>query len=914
MKFDSSKTIFLIDGSSFLYRAYYGLRPLNTPKGEPVQAVYGFCRVIKKLINEFKPGHVALVWDSKGKTTRHEMFADYKANRDAPPSDLFVQKEYIVKFADLIGLKQVAQVGLEADDIMYSLAKELQDKSNKIILVTSDKDMGQAINSNVVLYDAFKEEMVDVEMLEAKMGFAINRLPLYFSLLGDSSDNIPGVRGIGKKGAAELAQCFSSLEDVYENIEKVTKNRTRLALEEQKEKAFLSRDLFLLQYHKTGLQKQDLSFNMSSWQNARAFFAALNFKTFLKDMPVVSAQLSLFSQPSGDHPEDEQKPLCTSVLVTQKDQLEAVVIQLKDSSVIALDTETKGVRPLVDDIVGISVAVKEREAFYIPFGHETQESQLPKEEVVAALKPILEDESKEKWLHNAKFDALVLSQLGITLNGIAFDSMLAASLLFPSDGRRLGLKSLSQQLFDETMLSYQEVVKANKYKNFAHVPLSLAAEYAAVDAHQTYKISKKLKQELYKDKALKKLYGEVEHPILNLLISMEKKGILLDVEQLENLGVIVAQELKNLYTMIINSIDPMYANINLNSPKQVEELLFTSLQLPPQKRTAKKTGYSTDAETLQALAKLHEVPKLLLKYRELYKLKSTYIDALPTYVNQKTNAIHTTYSQIAVATGRLSSFDPNLQNIPVGNKNYGADIRKAFKAREGRIFIAADYSQIELRVLAFLSKDSSLENAFLNNIDIHSQTAAHLFEKSTAEISHEERQIGKRINFSILYGLTPFGLSKDLNIPFAEAKKYIEAYFAQYPQVASWMEKVIDFAKKQGYVETHWGRRRATPGIYERNKGLYEEAKRVAVNTVVQGTAAEIMKIGMFNLQKALTKENLEADILLQIHDELVVSVAEKHAAKAEAIIRKSLEEVVSWDIPLQVTTRTGKNWQEASK
>ncbi len=317
---------------------------------------------------------------------------------------------------------------------------------------------------------------------------------------------------------------------------------------------------------------------------------------------------------------------------------------------------------------------------------------------------------------------------------------------------------------------------------------------------------------------------------------------------------------------------------------------------------------------MQALAKLHEVPKLLLKYRELYKLKSTYIDALPTYVNQKTNAIHTTYSQIAVATGRLSSFDPNLQNIPVGNKNYGADIRKAFIARKGRTFIAADYSQIELRVLAFLSKDSSLENAFLNNIDIHSQTAAHLFEKSTAEVSHEERQIGKRINFSILYGLTPFGLSKDLNIPFAEAKKYIEAYFAQYPQVASWMEKVIDFAKEQGCVETHWGRKRAIPGIYERNKGLYEEAKRIAVNTVVQGTAAEIMKIGMLNLQKALIKENIEADILLQIHDDLVVSVSEKHVNQAEVIIRQTLENVVSWSIPLQVTTRTGKNWQEASK
>jgi len=911
MQFDPKKTLFLIDGSSFLYRAYYGLRPLSSPKGEPIQAVYGFCRMIKKLIDQFNPQYIALVWDSKGKTTRHEMYKEYKATRDAPPSDLFAQKEYIIQFADLIGLRQLQKPGLEADDIMYSVAKEQKKTSNAIVFITSDKDMGQAIDDKVVVYDTFKEEWIDENAFEKKMGFTVQKLPFYFSMLGDASDNIPGVRGIGKKGAAELVQQFDSLEDLYANLDTVTKARTRSALEQYKDSAFLSRNLFLLQYHKSGIHKKDVLFNANNWHNARSFFKELNFNSLLKDIPINLEQMSVF-----DTKETTQRPSFTSELITNQKQLDELAKILKQASVIALDTETTGLNPLQDDAVGISFAVNDDRAYYVPFGHmlsTADDKQLTQEQVVTILKPILEKSSIKKWLHNAKFDALVLARMGITLRGLAFDSMVAASLLM-QNGTRIGLKSLSTYFFDEHMLTFQEVVKANKYKNFAHVPLDLALEYAAADAVQTFKITQKLQKDLKKIPSLEKVYYDIEHPLIEVLTAMEYKGIYMDASSLLKLGKKVNAELKTLHTKIITVVGDAFTDINLNSPKQVEHLLFYELKLPPQKKTAKGLSYSTDAEALSALAQLHPVPGLIAQYRELFKLKSTYIDALPEYINTYDGRIHTTYSQTAVATGRLSSSSPNLQNIPADTAGYGIEIRKAFKPIKGNIFISADYSQIELRVLAFLSKDKHLVDAFLRGADIHTQTAAKLFNTDPEKITHKERQIGKRINFSVLYGLTPYGLSKDLHIPFSDAKRYIDAYFAQYPHVQSWMDSVIEQTKKDGYVTTYWGRRRYIPGIYERNKGLYEEAKRVAINTRAQGTAAEIMKKGMIDLNQAIEKSGLEARILLQIHDELLITAPQNQQGQTEEIIKTCLEGVVDWPVPLSVTTQIGADWKEVTE
>jgi DNA polymerase-1 len=457
-------------------------------------------------------------------------------------------------------------------------------------------------------------------------------------------------------------------------------------------------------------------------------------------------------------------------------------------------------------------------------------------------------------------------------------------------------------------------VTDNGYKNFAHVPLDLATEYAAADAHQTLQLESVLKAELEKQH-MTKLYHDIEFPLIDVLFDMAREGIYVDTNILLHIDEKITKDLAFLRSEIIALIGEQYQNINLNSPKQLAQLLFQDLKLPPQKKTMGKTIYSTDQEVLEALSLLHPVPALIVRYRELFKLKSTYIDTLPPYINHETGRIHSVFSQTAVATGRLASSEPNLQNIPTDSAHYkGLHIRSAFKPGKGHVFLSADYSQIELRVLAFLSQDVHLVHAFLKGEDIHQQTAAKLFDVSPEAVTSAQRQIGKRINFSILYGLTPYGLSKDLKIPFKDAKIYIEKYFAQYPGVSAWMDAVIDETKKNGYVTTYWGRRRYLPGIYEKNKTLYDLARRVAINTKAQGTAAELMKLGMINLHNTFKKHNLDAKILLQIHDELLISVSEDIQQKAEEVVKNTLEHVVDWNVPLVVSTRFGHDWQEVTK
>lgn len=908
MKFDSQKTVFLIDGSSFLYRAYYGVRPLHTPDGIPVQAVYSFCRMIKKLIDTFDPQYISIVWDSKGKTTRHEMFPAYKATRQAPPSDLFEQKKYITQFADLIGIKQVAQQGVEADDLMFSIAQEQKKAGFTVVFITSDKDMGQAIdNQQVVLFDPWKDLVMDNAAFAQKMGFPVHKLPFYFALVGDASDNIPGVKGIGDKGAAELVNAFDSLEDLYTHMPKVAKERTRNALMANKENAFLSLQLFLLQFHETGLTSADLAFNKNNWLRARPLFQELGFKSLLKDMDAI-----------------EQVQKGTPINIAQKmvgydfitilsvGQLEHLISLIKQRKLVALDTETNSYNPHDHSCVGISFCVQEGTAYYLPFGHVGIEQQLSKEVIVTLLKPILEDEQYKKIFHHAKFDQEAIHALGIEVKGIVFDTLIAANLV-SKDWQRIGLKSLSEQYFNEPMLSFQEVVKDNKYKNFSHVPLELATRYAAADAHQTFRLKPLLEKELKQEK-LFDLYEKIELPVAQVLYAMEVEGICLNTHLLQELGKKVDFELETLVVKIGSLAGIDTEEINLNSPRQVEQLLFVTLQLPPSKKSAKGTGYSTDQEVLEMLSVFHPVPALIKKYRELAKLKSTYIDALPKYVSKHSNRLHTSFNQTTVATGRLASTEPNLQNIPTDSQGYGIEIRAAFIPKLGHLFLSADYSQIELRVLAYLSQDNRLMDAFLHNLDIHAQTAAALFEVPLEQVTSAQRQIGKRINFSVLYGMTPYGLSQDLNIPYKDAKTYIEKYFAQYPSVSAWMEKVIIDTKHHGYVTTLGGRRRYIPAIYEKNRPLYEEARRVAINTVAQGTAAEIMKMGMIELHKAFEEKTLGAQILLQIHDELLISVPENHVEATAAVVKNILNNVVSWNVPLEVNIRTGKNWKEVTK
>jgi DNA polymerase-1 len=908
MQINPEKTVLLIDGSSFLYRAYYSLKPLHTIEGKPVQAVYGFCRMIKKLMDTFNPHYVGLVWDSKGKTTRHEMYPDYKATRQAPPSDLFDQKEYIIQFADLIGMKQIAKTGIEADDIMYSLGKECAERGYMVVVITLDKDMAQMLGDNVVLFDPFNYVFIDKAKFEEKNGIPVAKIPFYYALIGDTSDNIPGVRGIGKKGALDLINQFDSLEDVYAHLYKVKTGRTRTALEEHKSDAFLSRDLFLLQYNPTNLTQESLTFNAQNWIHAQPLFKELNFKSLLQEIGSTKE-----AQTQSIESKIAYWKTCNLKAVTTQEQLQELAETLKKHKAFAFDTETTGLKSLEVSLVGMSFCVNPDTAYYVPCGHKTNEPQLSCAQILDVLGPILKDPTYKKYMQHAKYDELVLFAHGIETEGLVFDTMVAAHLLL-KDWQRPSLKDMSEYFFNESMLNFSEVVKHNNYKDFSYVPLELATLYAAADARQTYKLMTVLQAELDKETEIKKLYETIEHPLIQVLYDMEKEGIYLDTSMLAELDKQVSKALDILEKEIKNFIADEHRIINLNSPKQIEHLLFVELQLPPQKKSA-KGSYSTDQEVLAILATMHPVPALIIKHRELSKLKSTYIDALPTYVNQKTGRIHTNFSQSNVATGRLASSDPNMQNIPAGGTSgYGIQVRACFKPKSNHVFISADYSQIELRVLAYLSRDANLMNAFYAGHDIHAETAARLFDVQLDQVSHEQRQIGKRINFSVLYGLTPYGLSKDLNIPFKEAKKYIDTYFAQYPGVSEWMRSIVDFAKAHGYVQTHWGRRRYIPNIYEKNQNLYDEACRVAINTVAQGTAAEIIKQGMIKLRSQFATEKIEAQMLLQIHDELLISCTWDQQDQARNLLQAVLEKIVDWDVPLVVTTRVGNDWKEVSK
>jgi len=922
--------VFIIDGSSFLYRAYYGMRPLQTSQGVSVQAVYSFCRMIRKLIKDFDVQHIVIVWDSKGKNVRHEIFPEYKANRQQAPLDLFEQKELILQFIDEIKMAQLAEIGIEADDLIASVAKKFNDQDYPVMIVSGDKDLAQIVtNDSIKIFDAFKDKIFNEEKLVEKYGFPLKKLPFYFSILGDASDNIPGVKGIGAKGATDLVTQFESLDDLYANINKVDRRRTKELLLDQKENAYLSLKLFTLHIYPTATTIEDTLFNEANWLNTLPFLQKLEFKSLAAEIErnhtnlladIQSPNTTSATAVNNDEVNSGQQNLFNAsqpllhetynfVLINTIDALKKLCIKIKEVGSFAIDTETTGLDPMVNPCVGISIATEVNNAYYIPFGHTTDELQLSIDEVKKYLNPVFTDPNIKKYLHHAKFDQVVLYQCGMPLAGVVFDTLIAASLLV-KDWQKKGLKTLSEFYFDETMLTYEETMKKHKAKSFAQIPLEDATHYAAADAHQTLKLYQLFNDELKKQN-LDELFYNIEMPINEILVMMQIEGVYCDTNVLEALNVLVSADLAKIETEI-EAYTP--TKTNLNSPKQIKELLFEELKLPTQKKSAKNTGYSTDAQVLHTLSKIHPVPGLLLKYRELFKLKSTYIESLPTYINPTSGKIHTSFNQALVATGRLSSSNPNLQNVPTGNLGYPIDTRSAFKAEEGHVLLAAGYSQIELRILAHMTQDETLLQAFKLNKDIHTETAVKLFSCEFNEITPEQRTIGKTINFSILYGLTSYGLSKSLEIPYGDAKKYIATYFAQYPGIVSWIEKTVEFTKTHGYIQTLYGRKRYIPGIHEKNKMLFELAKRMATNSPIQGTAAEIIKIGMINLDKNLIAHNLQAKVLLQIHDELILSVPESQIEKTAQVVKDSLESVVSWEIPLTVQVKTGKNWHEITK
>lgn len=896
-------TVYLIDASSFLYRAYYALKPMHASDGTPVHGVYGFCRMIKRFYDRFQPHYCAIVWDSPGKTARHELFAAYKATRQSAPTDFSLQKGLVKEFADLISLPQIAQVGVEADDLLASLARDLSRRDIKTVIVTSDKDLSQVVGPRVLLFDPFKEVTRDLAAVENEYGFSIAKIPFFYALIGDASDNIPGVRGIGEKTAQKLVVAFDSLDDLYENIERVESARIKKMLIEGRENAFLSYQLFKVIYPEVSSNLGDFAVDVEHFSDARPFFERLNFDSILKMLPIDAKRRmnSGFASSYG----------YTFATVTDEKNLVVLCDEIVERGACAIDTETDGISAMTAQLVGVSICFQEGCSYYIPLRHKTDEKQIDFECAIAHLRRVIEDSSIKKYLHNAKFDMHILRNAGLWLEGLSFDTMVAAGLV-REDGERTGLKALSEQYFGEVMVSYKEVVSDQKRPNFMYVPLAEATDYAAADAHQTWKLVEPIRRELSAQNELE-LYESVEHPLIALLCDMEAEGIAVDCKVLERVDIGVSKKLDSLVKEILELVGMNGRALNLNSPQQVSDLLFEHLKLVPVKKTAGKTRYSTDIEVLEELARVHPVPALIIKYRELFKLKSTYIDALKNDINPRTGKIHTTFKQTSVATGRLASTDPNLQNIPVTD-DIDLSVRAAFHADEGYSLISADYSQIELRVLAHLSQDETLKSAFKAGEDIHARTAAGLFDVDLGNVSHEQRQIAKRINFSILYGMTPFGLAKDLGIAQKDAKSYIEKYMAQYPGVVSWMERVVAEAKEFGYVTTLWGRRRKVSGIYEKNQVLYQLARRVAINTKAQGTAADLMKVGMVTLAERLKRASDSARILLQIHDELIISAPSDQVERVSNLAARVLEDVVKWEVPLIVTVRSGRSWQDVTK
>lgn len=921
----SSNALFVIDGSYLLYRSFYAIKPLHTSSGMPTQAIYGFCRAIKKILDDFKPEHLVVVWDSKVKSFRHTQYPAYKATRQKPPSDLFEQKEQIIKFLDIVKIAQVTCDGYEADDIIGGLAKEY--KKEQLVLVCPDKDMYQLLSPKLIIFDPFKERIITQESFKTENGFESEKIPFYYALLGDSSDNIPGVAGIGEKTAQKIVMQFKSLDDLYENIDQLALERPKKLILADKENAYLSHKLFLLHPPALETKLSDFTVVATAWANARTFFQELEFSSLVKDIDKRFGQINQQNKPSGqgslftqsDEPEadtqtklpEDAKPKPFKMIVVQdQESFNAMINELKNAPELALDTETTGGMAMQDSLVGISVATTKDHTYYLPLAH-IHGQQVDKAQALTALKGILESSKHGIIMHNAKFDEIILQKAGLKLKKVTFDTLLAANLL-RKEWEKINLKQLSLTYLNEPMQKFKDVI-GKKYKTFAEVPIEDGAGYAAHDALQTLKLKHLFEKELKKEPVLEKIFYEIEMPFAQVLTDMELKGICLDAEKIQATMKLVDHDLVKIESKIHSFVKTLRdEQINLNSPRQVETLLFDDLGLPVVKKSDKGQR-STDQEVLQELSVQHPIPALILKYRELTKLKSTYLEPLPGFINPETGRIHTSFSQTLVATGRLSSSEPNLQNIPT-KEGYGMQIRDAFYAPQGKVLLSADYSQIELRIMAFLTQDATLLDVFKHGRDIHAETAAQLFGVSVDAVTHEQRQLGKRINFSIIYGMTPYGLSKDLGISMSDAKTYIQRYFERYPGVLAWMEATVNASIERGYTQTWLGRRRYVKELHERNKALFEQGKRVAINTPVQGTAAELMKLAMIKIHSLFENRKNDAAMLLQIHDEIIIEVDHQALDQVEKIVKKTMENIVDWNVPLTVSLRSGKSWADVSK
>ncbi|MFV9644560.1 MAG: DNA polymerase I [Desulfobacterales bacterium] len=891
---NKEKTLYLIDGSAYIYRAYHAIQSLTNSKGLPTNAAFGFTRMLLKLIEERAPEYVAMFFDAKGPTFRHKIYKEYKANRPPMPDDLSVQIPYIKDITKGFNVPVIEMSGYEADDLIGTLSTVAEKAGFNVVMVTGDKDFMQLVTDKAIIWDPMKDKIIDAEAIQKTFGMKPLQIIDVMGLSGDTADNIPGVPGVGPKTAIDLIKTYQSMELLYERIDTVKKKKLHENLVKYKDQAFLSRELVTIN---TSLP---LSFNPEEFKSKTPDNNILS--RLFKDLEF--RQLQQAFPPKSDLSKKKYKT------VFSIDDISDLANNLERTGLFAVDTETTSVNPMQAKLVGLSFSSKPDEAFYIPCGHDYPgvPDQPGFVEVLNLLKPVLENPDIKKIGQNIKYDWIVLARHGINLSGIVFDTMIASYLLNPSK-RAHNLDQIALDFLDHRTITYKEVTggKSKKGSCFSHVLIEKAGPYACEDADITLMAYDALKPML-KEARLEELFEKVEMPLVPVLMKMEMTGICVDKEKLSLLSKSFEHQLEGLKSSIYSIAGEEF---NINSSQQLGRILFEKLKLPVQKKTKKKAGYSTDVDVLTTLAMQHELPAIILRYRSLSKLKSTYTDALLELIHPETGRIHTSFNQTITATGRLSSSDPNLQNIPV-RTDEGREIRKAFIPKKGWSILSADYSQIELRILAHYSNDQILIKAFQDDEDIHTRTAAEVFQVFPSFITPELRQQAKVINFGIVYGMSSYGLSKELGISRKMAKIYIENYFARYKGVKEFIDRAIKDARQTKKTSTLLGRIRFLPDINSSNKNVREFAERTAVNTPIQGTAADLIKVAMINVDVALKDKGLKTAMLLSVHDEIIFEAPPDEIDLVQKLVKNIMEGVWDLKVPLKVNIASGINWAEA--
>ncbi|AXP58838.1 DNA polymerase I [Haemophilus influenzae] len=930
----AANPLILVDGSSYLYRAFHAFPPLTNAAGEPTGAMYGVLNMLKSLISQVQPTHIAVVFDAKGKTFRDEMFEQYKSHRPPMPDDLRKQIQPLHDMIRALGIPLLVVEGVEADDVIGTLALQASRLGKKVLISTGDKDMAQLVDDNIMLINTMNNSLLDREGVIEKYGIPPELIIDYLALMGDSADNIPGVAGVGEKTALGLLQGIGSMAEIYANLEKVAELPIRGAkklgekLLAEKTNADLSYTLATIKTDvKLNVTTDELLLGESQNDQLIEYFARYEFKRWLNEVmngadsitqtteqPVKINQYQVTSpaQNSIENSAVENTPKIQidrtkyETLLTQADLMRWIE-KLNAAKLIAVDTETDSLNYMSANLVGISFALENGEAAYLPLQLDYLDAPktLEKSTALSAIKPILENPNIHKIGQNIKFDESIFARHGIELQGVEFDTMLLSYTL-NSTGRH-NMDDLAKRYLGHETIEFESIAGKGKGQlTFNQIPLEQATEYAAEDADVTMKLQQALWLKLQEEPTLVELYKTMELPLLHVLSRMERTGVLIDSDSL----FIQSNEIATRLTALEEQAYALAGQpFNLASTKQLQEILFDKLGLPVLQKTPKGAP-STNEEVLEELAYSHELPKILVEHRGLSKLKSTYTDKLPQMVNSQTGRVHTSYHQAVTATGRLSSSDPNLQNIPIRNEE-GRRIRQAFIAREGYSIVAADYSQIELRIMAHLSGDQGLINAFSQGKDIHRSTAAEIFGVSLDEVTSEQRRNAKAINFGLIYGMSAFGLSRQLGISRPDAQKYMDLYFQRYPGVQQFMTDIREKAKAQGYVETLFGRRLYLPDINSSNAMRRKGAERVAINAPMQGTAADIIKRAMIKLDEVI-RHDPDIEMIMQVHDELVFEVRSEKVAFYSEHIKTQMESAAELVVPLIVEVGVGQNWDEA--